>query len=311
MQPGPIMMVQSHREPALSISPGYLEAFVAAFPTLRRLHEPCITPGLLIAAVHASGQVTGHAHLVEDGEHAVLGCHPRCRLQLVREPAVSMRHVVIALARRSDGPVVQAWAIGPSGMRSDDGSCYGTLTTRSPAAFSVGGTRVFAFATGPGAPAWTGDAATTWAGLPPQRASVGTAFPVRPGATFDGDDPTAAVDHVGQSLRVRALRLGAVVGVLRLEHGDNRAHVPLTEVGLERGVLLGRADRCDAGGRLARLSRVHALVARRDDGVWLYDAASHNGLAVGGAAVSRCRLDDGAAVELGGALTATWQPHAG
>ena len=100
-------MVQSHREPVLPISPGYLEAFVAAFPTLRRLHEACITPGLLVAAVHASGHVTGHAHLLEDGEHAVLGCHPRCRLQLVRDPAVSMRHIIITLTQHPKNPTLQ------------------------------------------------------------------------------------------------------------------------------------------------------------------------------------------------------------
>jgi hypothetical protein len=299
-------MIQSTFRPPTPL--GDLEAFVAAFAVLRRLHEACIAPGLLVVAVHDSGVVTSHVHLVDDGEHAVLGSHPRCRLRVIADPGLSTRHAVVALARRGDGAALQAWAVGPSGLRTADGTSWGTLLTAGPVAFAIGATRVFAFATGPGAAAWTGEPATTWAALPPRRPPVGTVFPVRPGVSFDGDDPTAAIDPAQAGLRVRALRMGGeVIGVLQLDLGELRAHVPVTDVGLERGVLLGRADRCDAGGRFAGLSRIHALLVARDGEVWLYDASSHNGLAVEGRPVTRCRLDGEAVVSLGRALTVTWQ----
>lgn len=291
--------------------PGHLEAFVQAFPLMRRLHEACLTPGMLVVAVHDSGVITSHAHLVDDGEHAVIGRHARCRLQLTRDPAVATRHAMVVLARRGGGVALDAWAIGPTGMRTEDGLVWGTLTTRAPSAFVIGTTRIFAFPTGPGVPAWTSDPATTWAMLPPQRAPIGTPFPVRPGASFDGDDPTATVDAARANLRVRAWRIGGEVqGVLRLVEGEVKAAVPLTDVALERGVHLGRADRCDAGGRFSRLSRLHAVVLRRDGAVWVYDAASHYGLALDQAPVARVCLDGGAAVSLGGTLRIAWEPRA-
>lgn len=299
-----------HRAPPSPAAPGFLDAFVAAFPTLRQLREACLGAGLLIVTLHERGAVTGHAHLTDDGEHVVLGRHYKCRLRVAGDPSLSMRHAVLVLARRADGVELQAWATGPTGMCTEDGGCHDTLTTRGPAAFTIGATRVFVFPTGPGVPAWTADPATTWAALPPRRTARGTVFPVRPGASFDGDDPTAAVDGAHAALRVRARPVGAeVVGVLRLAQGSLGAHIPVTAHGVERGVLLGRGDRCDAGGRFAGLSRLHAIVIGFGDGLWLYDAASHNGIQRAGAPVARCRLDDGEAVSLGGALTVSWHPR--
>jgi len=75
-----------------------------------------------------------------------------------------------------------------------------------------------------------------------------------------------------------------IVAHLVLPQGEEAtaAELPLTRASLDRGVLLGRYDRCDnadVGALTAeRVSRVHALLIRVDGRIWVIDTASTNGL---------------------------------
>ncbi len=72
----------------------------------------------------------------------------------------------------------------------------------------------------------------------------------------------------------------------------------LLRVGLGDRTALGRASDCDVSLPDPSLSRLHAVVERRDDGFWLVDR-SGRGTRVGGQEVAEVRLADGAEIALG------------
>jgi DNA-binding NtrC family response regulator len=76
-------------------------------------------------------------------------------------------------------------------------------------------------------------------------------------------------------------------------HGEE-----LLRVALGGRTALGRASDCDVSLPDPSLSRLQALVERREDGFWLLDR-SGRGTRVGGQDVAEARLDDGAEIALG------------
>lgn len=64
---------------------------------------------------------------------------------------------------------------------------------------------------------------------------------------------------------------------------------------------IGRSARCDVTAAIPTVSRLHAVIERRDDGYWLSDAGSANGTFVDGARIAApSRLADGETIGLGG-----------
>ena len=64
---------------------------------------------------------------------------------------------------------------------------------------------------------------------------------------------------------------------------------------------IGRSARCDVAAAIPTVSRLHAVLERRDDGYWLSDAGSANGTFVAGARIAAPRrLADGEIIGLGG-----------
>ena len=267
---------------------------------------------MLLAAVRAGSELQAYAHLPPDGGHVVIGRHPRCDLRVGADPSVGLRHAVVAVRCRGDALGVQVWTLGAvDGVWTEDGRHFATLVSEGSSCFAIGRVHVFALVTGPSALPWSTDGATTWADLRARVVVNGVRFPVGRAPSFDLDDPTALVDDVRTGLRVRATRgSGEVIGVLRIGNGLGQAHVPVTDHGLERGVMLGRADRCDVGGRFATLSRLHALLVRRDGAPWILDTASRNGLLLGATPVRQARLDHGTTVQLGGPIAIAWHARA-
>lgn len=65
---------------------------------------------------------------------------------------------------------------------------------------------------------------------------------------------------------------------LRVEAGDRVDRMALGASALERGVLVGRADRCASILTASRISRVHVLVIAIDGQVVAVDTGSTNGV---------------------------------
>ena len=79
------------------------------------------------------------------------------------------------------------------------------------------------------------------------------------------------------------------------------------EADLERGVLVGRYERCQLGASDDKMSRVHLLIIRDGQLTWAIDTASTNGTKVSGEPVRRAPLTEGTTLELGKQITLRWQ----
>jgi hypothetical protein len=99
-------------------------------------------------------------------------------------------------------------------------------------------------------------------------------------------------------------------GVLTLRSGGATARWRVGTNVLDRGVLIGRYERCHLGtidrGEAGALSRVHLLVVADGDDVLAIDTASTNGTLFEGKEKRIVTLRDGDVLSLGGELDLTW-----
>ncbi len=86
-----------------------------------------------------------------------------------------------------------------------------------------------------------------------------------------------------------------MIGYLEIETGAERRVVPLREDVIHVGRGLAADVRLDD----ATVSRKHALIVRRDDGVVILDDRSMNGVWVNGERVTEAFLADGDEIQLG------------
>ena len=86
-----------------------------------------------------------------------------------------------------------------------------------------------------------------------------------------------------------------MIGYLEIDTGAERRVVPLREDVIH----LGRGLAADVRLEDATVSRKHALIVRRDDGVVILDDRSMNGVWVNGERISEAVLADGDEILLG------------
>jgi pSer/pThr/pTyr-binding forkhead associated (FHA) protein len=140
--------------------------------------------------------------------------------------------------------------------------------------------------------------------------------PVRPGAqiavgpivmVFDGTAPPARGSERTASIARRlvqdilAASPDAGAPALALVEGVPPGP-PLRLAEFERRYLIGRGETCDLRLVSEEISREHAAVVRRWDGVFVQDLGSKNGVAVNAQAVGEVRVRDGDLVRIGPAV---------
>lgn len=89
--------------------------------------------------------------------------------------------------------------------------------------------------------------------------------------------------------------------------GQSTLRRPVGPGALDRGILIGRDDRCAVGIEAGRLFRVHFLLIRAQGEIIGVDTASSNGSYVSDREVSLTRIADGNTVSLAQALELTWR----
>src|SRR5947209_19997638 len=160
----------------------------------------------------------------------------------------------------------------------------------------IGSSTLFLLPTGPGIAQWASDADETWRGfqscpaeiLPPAQPLKSRAAPA-PGAvklatiTIQSSSPQA---------------------------GDLTTMHAVWSDQLERGILVGRDDRCSHGGvDEGNLSRVHLVLLSVEGEVWGIDTASTNGTRVlHGQPFRQLRLSGEVHLVLADTLHLRWQP---
>jgi len=101
---------------------------------------------------------------------------------------------------------------------------------------------------------------------------------------------------------------GPIWATVTLELGKHREKYRLSRESLDRGVLLGRYERCAIPAlELGRVSRVHLLLVRVGEEVLAIDTASTNGTWNGGKKVETLLLGESDQLSLGRTLHLHWR----
>ena len=152
------------------------------------------------------------------------------------------------------------------------------------------------FPTGPGVKAWSRDAEETWRGFSPRKQEI--LPPPQPLKSRAAPSPDA-------------VKLATItIQSSSPQAGDLTSTHAVWSDQLERGILVGRDDRCSHGGvDEGNLSRVHLVLLSVDDEVWAIDTASTNGTRVlQGAPFRQLLLSGDTHLLLADALSLRWAP---
>ena len=278
-----------------------LGVFRRHFAALRSAHAAQEQEGVLVAAVDRNGLFDAHAHLglPRSGiAHLVVGRHERCDFVLSRDPDVSLRHLLVR-ATRGPGGHIQLRGIdlrSRVGLLSEDGRRCEAIASRGPLFLQVASYVVFLLPTGPKVRPWTRDADETWRGFSPRSQEI-----------LPPPQPLKSRAAPGAD----AVRLATITLTSSSpQAGDLTSTHAVWSDQLERGILVGRDDRCSHGGvDEGNLSRVHLVLLSVDDEVWAIDTASTNGTRVqDGPQFRQLLLSGDTHLVLADALALRWSP---
>jgi len=278
-----------------------LGVFRRHFAALRAAHAAQDHEGVLVAAVDRSGLFDAHAHLrlPKSGiAHLIVGRHERCDFVLSRDPDVSLRHLLVR-ATRGPGGHIQLRAIdlrSRVGLLSEDGRRCEAIASRGPLFLQVATYVVFLLPTGPAVRPWARDADETWRGFSPRSQEI-----------LPPPQPLKSRAAPGAD----ALRLATITLTSSSpQAGDLTSTHAVWSDQLERGILVGRDDRCSHGGvDEGNLARVHLVLLSVDDEVWAIDTASTNGTRVeDGPQFRQLLLTGDTHLVLADALALRWSP---
>jgi hypothetical protein len=293
------------------------------FPRLAELYASFTRDGLLAVAVWNGSVVAEYLHipLGDEPEFAVIGRHDRCDLSLGQDPGLSLRHSLVGV--RASGGEMRVRVLdlqSGTGFHTEDGRRCEALTADGPMFVRAGGYHLFLLPTGGLWPfVWAASAEDTWKTIP-ERIYRDCRVPARaPGAL-----PAEKIERPAGGRRTVITQIVHPPGMLRPfrppvgARGPRAAELELSsptgserfsvhEAELERGLLVGRYDRCQVGSRDDKMSRVHLLVIRDGEEVWAVDTGSTNGTTAQGEPIRRARMLDGAVLVLAEDISLRWQ----
>ena len=298
---------QRHANPRL--------AFEATYARMREVSLSYDRAGVAVFAVEArGGRYLGAMCLPSQHgppQTGVVGRHSQSPLLVDCDASLALRQLLFVveapgLAGDIRGDVrFRLLDLGSqSPPRDEDGRVVASLVAEGPMILYVGGVVVFALPTGDPTD-WPERAHDAWACFPEriyfeERLAEGSAPRALP-----RHDPRHTRVTVRQPPAPLAPRLddGPPIGHLHVRADGKSTHFPISAEALQRGVLVGRYARCQAGalafGDDDRVSRVHACLLEVDGMPWLIDTASTNGLWFRGKQRDCVHLLPGTVVQLG------------
>ncbi|RLB45392.1 MAG: hypothetical protein DRJ42_30030 [Deltaproteobacteria bacterium] len=246
-------------------------------------------PAFAVVAIRGRTQRRRTLVTLDDG-HLVVGRHTEADLCLDADPSVSLRHLLIRAVQLEDGtPALRMLDLDTkAGFRVEGGDDVRSLIATGPFAVAVG----------------------EWviAGIPhgrPKQPPRGGGGPYRVAAPVlhraervprqaDRDDRRShitllpRVDWIGASSSV------SLVARLQLSSRRGDDTLPITQPMLDRGVLVGRYERCVGRGSrgitTATISRTHALILRDGPEDRIFDLASTGGTFLDGRRIRSAAL---------------------
>jgi hypothetical protein len=308
------------------------ETLFAAYETARaRLATvPAQAPGFRL--FWARGREMGWLDLSRGGGHAVVGRHDRCDLVLPDDPELSLRHLIATPVSLSDGVALRMLDLRTRvPFYLDDPTPRRSLVASGPVVVRLGRYCVGAWPIEPGidgvlrveAPERPRSIVVESPSLPASAAPSPPSAPSVPRITVMPHS-IPIVEVAGARSRQPYRQAAPVTGprwrateqpcaIVTLSGAGGCATVELTQAELERGVLIGRHERCH-GDPLrtvldTNISRGHLVLLRQHDGTEAFDLSSTQGTYVERRAVRRIRLENGATLVLstGRPVTLEWR----
>ena len=299
----------------------FAATFKAMFRELHKLHSAFDKDGLLCVAAREDGRIAAYAHLPilsEQGAFAVLGRHDCCALTLHDED-ISLRHALVRVSLHGVGEArVRLIDLGSSNtFRTEDGQVCKSVLAEGPLFVHLLGYQLYLFPTGALAPSrWESDAEATWSSFP-ERIYLDHRIPERMNKEPRRPAPSGRARRhtymtllpAAQHLRAKPGAGGHVVGTILLSAENTQIAHRVSAEDLERGVLIGRYERCQLAGASHSLSRVHLVLLLDGGDIWAVDTASLNGTIVSGQKISAIVLDREVELKLPAGMGMRWVPE--
>jgi FHA domain-containing protein len=297
------------------------EVFANVFAELGPLHASFARDGLLAVAVWNGGILADYVHvpLGGDPEFVVVGRHDRCDLSLHRDPTLSLRHAVVS-ACASGGEMRIRFLDLQSGLgfQTEDNQRCEALTADGAMFVRMGSYHLFLLPTGSLAPLpWCATAEETWKTIPERVYRDYRVAPRHPAALISlPSEPTRPQTIITKIVEppglLRPLRpapgaRGPRIARIELSSSTGQERFSLHEAELDRGILVGRYERCQLGASDDKMSRVHLLIIRDGHLTWAIDTASTNGTKANGESIRRAPLGSGTTLELGKQIILRWE----
>ncbi len=298
--------------PPLSDAKSFEQVFVRHYAELRALSERSGAPGYIVAAAQPGDEAVRTYVMVREpkdmlGGACVLGRHTRCTVQLPDDGHVSLRHVLLRLSPHGERPFLRLLDLntGQAFMLVGKGLCN-SATTDGPAILGIGAYAVLLLPTILAGGVWPEDAAAAWHALwPREQPPAPSVLPapslvqLRSAKTESSWECRSHIEEARPPVTPRPLAHDgkvpddtyATLHFTDSEDASQEAWFALTCTDLENGVLLGRGRRCALGCTGdTNVSRVHVVLIKDGERVFVIDAASTNGILVDGRVTVLCPL---------------------
>lgn len=297
----------------------FASTFKAIFHDLRPIFEAFNRDGLLCVAARENGTIASYVHLPilsEQGAFGVIGRHECCALTLLDEE-ISLRHALVRVTRNPGDEVrVRLIDLGSSNtFHTEDNQACKSVMAEGPMFINLLGYQLFLLPTGSlSASSWSDDADATWQSFPeriyfdqrmPERMVGRPAQPQGRNRRHTYMTLLPAAQH----LRARPGAGGSALGTILLSAESTQIAHRVSQEDLERGVLIGRYERCQLAGATGSLSRVHLVLLLDGGDVWAVDTASLNGTIVEGQRISAIQLDREIELRLPSGMGMRWVPE--
>jgi hypothetical protein len=271
-------------------------------------------PGVMVFVLEP-GAIQGRLWLAATDElrSGSIGRHTCVDLYLPKQSSLSLRHCLVLVRRLDDAVRIHVVDLSSSaGLVTEDLEEVSAMDVDGHFFLLVPGAVLAFFPTGLALP-WDPESKDPFASLAPRKISR-KPEPPRPrwgGDLHRDDSSTAVVRHGPVELGSETLCLPEEVpaGRLTILSTGGRQQLAVGFSALDCGVVLGRYDRCSGCRALSdeTISRVHALLVRRDEGLFLADAGSTNGTWLGDTELTCARFTPKTAYRLGAKATVSWE----
>lgn len=290
--------------------------FVAHHRQLERALGEQARPGVFAFLLGPAG-VQGSLWLsaTEALRAGTIGRHGQTDLYLPDECRLSLRHCLVLVRRLGDGVRIHVVDLGSTaGLLDEALRPVQAVDADGHFFLHLPGSVLAFFPTGAPLP-WDPGHRAPFESLAPRVPTEHAAPPgPRWGASSSRDTLTSVLAREGPLVAGAGLlrRDEASVGRLVFRSGEQLQRTVVGRAALDRGVVIGRDERCAGSEVLSddNVSRVHALLLRRDGQTFLADAGSTNGTWQGGAEIHCAHVDGGGRFELGesGHSSVAWEP---